>query len=190
MRTYYVFQAARSPNLRGFTDEPKGAALPPEDSPWTPVRQIAPDEEWDLDVSRAVVAAGILENGFFLWGPIDRPSESKPIIESDRVEGTAVYDPSGVQIGTIRRLLIEKVSGRVLYVDVTFGGFLGIGVHHLTIPWEKLSYDREIEGYSTDITEAQVQAAPTFYGDDEVWPDRKRQQEVHDYWHDIPRGPI
>jgi hypothetical protein len=28
------------------------------------------------------------------------------------------------------------VSGRVLYVDVTFGGFLGIGVHHRTIPWE------------------------------------------------------
>ena len=112
------------------------------------------------------------------------------MIESDRVEGTAVYDPQGTQVGTIKRLLIEKVSGRVLYVDVTFGGFLGLGVHHHTVPWDKLSYDTELEGYRTDVTEDQVQGAPAFYGDDRVWPDRKREQEMRDYWHDIPRGPI
>jgi hypothetical protein len=190
MRTYYVFQSANSSDLRGFTDEPTGDSLPAEDGPWTLVREIAPDEEWALDVSRAIVATGILENGFFLWGPVNRPTSSKPIVESDRVEGTAVYDPNGVQIGTIKRLLIEKVSGRVLYVDVTFGGFLGIGVHHHTIPWEKLSYDKELEGYRTDITENQVRRAPTFYGDDQIWPDRKREQEMRDYWHDLPRGPF
>lgn len=189
MRTYYMFQSANSPELRGFTDEPKGEMLPTEEGPWTLVRQVSPDEEWNLDVSRAVVASGILENGFYLWGPVMRPS-SKPIIESDRVEGTAVYEPNGTQIGTIKRLLIEKVSGRVLYVDVTFGGFLGFGVHHHTIPWEKLTYDKELEGYRTDITEAQLHGAPAFYGDEQIWPDRKRQQEIRDYWHDVPRGPI
>src|SRR5215211_4850717 len=61
---------------------------------------------------------------------------------------------------TIKRLLIEKVTGRVVYVDVTFGGFLGIGVHHQTIPWEKLRYDREFGGYRTDITAEQVRGAP------------------------------
>jgi len=190
VRTYYVFQAANSPNLRGFTDEPAGDMLPSEEGPWTLVRTIAPGEDWDLDVSRAVVAAGILENVFFLWGPVSRPASPKPIIESDRVEGTAVFDPYGTQIGIIKRLLIEKGSGRVLYVDVTFGGFLGIGVHHHTIPWEKLAYDTELEGYRTDITEAQVRGAPTFYGDEQVWPDRRREQEMREYWRDLPRGPI
>lgn len=190
MRTYFVFQSATAPGLRGFTDEPRGEALPPENGPWSVVQEVGPDEEWTLDVSRAVVAAGILENGFYLWGPVSQPVLAHPIIESDRVEGTAVFDQQGVQIGTIKRLLIEKVSGRVLYVDVTFGGFLGIGVHHHTVPWDKLSYDRELEGYRTDITEAQVRAAPAFYGDDEVWPDRQREREIRDYWHDFPRGPI
>ena len=37
----------------------------------------------------------------------------KPLIESDRVEGTTVYDPSGNNIGSIKRLMIEKISGRV-----------------------------------------------------------------------------
>jgi len=190
MRTYYVFQSATAPDLRGFAEEPGGKLLPPENGPWTLIQEVGPDDEWTLDVSRAVVAAGILENGFYLWGPVSQPALPHPIIESDRVEGTAVFDQPGVQIGTIKRLLIEKVSGRVLYVDVTFGGFLGIGVHHQTVPWDKLSYDKEFEGYRTDITEAQVRGAPTFYGDDEVWPDRQREREIRDYWHDFPRGPI
>jgi hypothetical protein len=112
------------------------------------------------------------------------------VVESDRVEGTAVFNQLGRQIGAIKRLLIEKVSGKVLYVDVSFGGFLGIGVHHRTIPWDKLSYAKDLEGYRTDISEEQVQRAPVFYGDDEVWPDRKREKELRDYWHDDPRGPF
>jgi hypothetical protein len=190
MRTYYVFQAQNSPALRGFTDTPEGEKLPADFGPWTLVRQIKPDEEWDLNISRAIVATGILENGFYLDGPISRPASPKPIIESDRVEGTAVLDADGNPIGTIRRLLIEKVSGKVLYVDVTFGGFLGIGVHHRTIPWEKLSYDREYSAYRTDITEEQVRGAPALYGDDELWPEQRREKDFHDYWRDPPRGPL
>ncbi|WP_173909456.1 PRC-barrel domain-containing protein [Microvirga ossetica] len=190
MRTYYIFQSKTAPELRGFAEGATGETLPSDQGPWVLARQIGPDDEWDLGISRAVVAAGIIENGFYLWGPINRAPSPHPVIESDRVEGTAVYDPQGTQVGTIKRLLIEKVSGRVLYVDVTFGGFLGLGVHHHTVPWDKLSYDTELEGYRTDVTEDQVQGAPAFYGDDRVWPDRKREQEMRDYWHDIPRGPI
>jgi hypothetical protein len=187
VRTYYVFQSGSSPHLRGFTDDATGSKLPASDGPWTLSQKAMPDEEWTFGISRAVVAAGILENGFYLWGPLNRPASSKPIIESDRVEGTAVFDPNGNQIGTIKRLLIEKVSGRVAYVDVTFGGFLGIGVHHHTIPWEKLVYDREYSGYRTDITEEQLKGAPTFYGEDQAWPDRSREKAAKDYWSDLPR---
>jgi hypothetical protein len=52
---------------------------------------------------------------------------SKPLIESDRVEGTTVYDPSGNNIGSINRFMIEKISGRVAYAVMSFGGFLGMG---------------------------------------------------------------
>jgi len=185
VRTYYVFQSASSPGLRGFTDEPRGDRLPPEQGPWTLKQTIGPDEEWTVDVSRAVVVAGILENGFYLWGPISRSGTPKPIIESDRVEGTAVYDRNNNQIGTIERLLIEKVSGRVLYVDVTFGGLFGVGTHHHTIPWDKLTYDPELEGYRTAITEEKLRGAPILYDENRSWPDRKREQEVQDYWREV-----
>ena len=45
MRTYYVFQAARSPDLRGFTYDPAGERLPAQYGPWTLVQEVGPDEE-------------------------------------------------------------------------------------------------------------------------------------------------
>jgi hypothetical protein len=165
MRTYYLFQAGISPDLRGFAHDPNAESLPAEYGPWTHVQQVGPDEAWPFDISRAVVATGIIDSGFYLWGPADRSAPQHPLIASDRVEGTAVYDRQSNRIGTIKRLLIEKVTGRVIHVDVTFGGFLGVGVHHRTIPWEMLTYDKEIEGYQTEITEAQLRDAPTFYDD-------------------------
>ncbi len=185
MRTYCLFQAASSPDLRGFTEEPAGANLPPDLGPWSLVKQIRPNQEWTPTISRAVVAAGIIENGFYLWGPAEQPAPHLTI-ESDRVEGTAVFNRECDQIGTIKRLLIEKVSGRVLFVDVTFGGFLGIGSQHVTIPWDKLTYDKELEGYRTDLTEAQIRGAATLYGDKGAVPDQTRQQEMSDYWNNAP----
>jgi hypothetical protein len=185
---YYVFHSATAPDLLGITADTDGAMLPASDGPWTLERQIDPHEPWPLDLNQSVVEFGIVENGFYLGGRIPQHASSKPVIESDRVEGTAVFDLQGHRIGAIRRLLIEKVSGRVVYVDLTFGGFLGIRVHHHTLPWEKLTYDTRLHGYRTDITEEQVQGAPVFYGDDEVWPDKKREQELWDYWRDLPRG--
>jgi hypothetical protein len=107
----------------------------------------------------------------------------KPLIESDRVEGTSVYDPSGKHLGSIKRLMIEKISGRVAYAVMSFGGFLGMGADEHTIPWNKLDYDTSLGGYRTGITEDQVRGAPTFYRDpDYDWSDRERERELHDYW--------
>jgi len=39
----------------------------------------------------------------------------KPLIESDRVEGTVVYDRAGNRIGSIKRLMIDKKTGQVAY---------------------------------------------------------------------------
>jgi PRC-barrel domain len=184
MTTYYEFRSEKDPELRGLTDDPAGEKLPADDRPWTLVRQVASEESWNLGFSKAASIAGVAENGFFLWDKkaFDKPPSSRSVIESDRVEGTAVYDPQGNHIGTIKRLIIEKVSGRVLYVDITFGGFLGLGTHHHTIPWEKLAYKPSLGGYSTDVTEEQVRGTPPLYGDAEVWPERRRDKGMQEYW--------
>ena len=111
----------------------------------------------------------------------------KPLIESDRVEGTAVYDPKGTKIGSIKRLMIDKVSGKVAYSVMSFGGFLGIGEEEHTVPWNKLTYDLGLGGFKTDITEEQLKGAPSFYRErDYDWTDRNRERELHDYYRSVP----
>jgi hypothetical protein len=53
----------------------------------------------------------------------------KPLIESDRMEGTVVYDRSDKRIGTVKRVMIDKISGRVAYAVMSFGGFFGVGAN-------------------------------------------------------------
>src|SRR5215208_3054173 len=89
----------------------------------------------------------------------------KALIESDRVEGTTVYDPRGNEIGSTKRLMIDKLSGRVAYAVMSFGGVLGMGTEEYAVPWGKLTYDTNLSGYRTDITSEQLQGAPAFSHD-------------------------
>ena len=178
MRTFYEFRSESEPELHGFTEDANGGTLPPDKGPWTLVGTITPDGPWARRATKAVVVAGIVENGFSLQY---EPASSNPIIESDRVEGTAVFDAAGRRIGEIKRLLIEKVSGHVLHAEMSFGGFLGLGTRQYRIPWSKLSYDTQLGGYRTDLTEEQVRGDPAFLGDEEVWPDRDRSEERDDW---------
>jgi hypothetical protein len=84
---------------------------------------------------------------------------SKAFIESDRVEGTAVHGPDGRSMGSVKRLIIEKLSGRVAYVVIALS--VDDDIPH-TVPWSKLRYDPAIRAYHTDVTEQQLRDAPAF----------------------------
>jgi hypothetical protein len=107
----------------------------------------------------------------------------KPLIESDRVEGTAVYGSDNSHIGTIKRLMIDKVSGQVAYAVMSFGGFAGLGEETYTIPWSKLDYETDLGGYKTDIAPDSLKAAPAFSHDEERdWSDREPERRLHQYY--------
>jgi hypothetical protein len=112
----------------------------------------------------------------------DTTSSAHPLIESNRVEETLVFSPQGKHVGTIHHLIIEKVSGRVVYAVMSFGGFLGIGSQQHTIPWEKLKYDIQLGGFRTDITPEELTGAPVVSEDEKDWRDRRREQDLHDHW--------
>ena len=79
--------------------------------------------------------------------------------------------------------MIEKVSGRVVYAVMSFGGFLGMGTEEHAVPWNKLTYDTNLGGFRTDITSEQLQGAPAFSRDSTYdWSDRRREQELHDHY--------
>ena len=93
---------------------------------------------------------------------IDVMAKPHQLIASDRVEGTAVRRPNGDMIGHIERLMIDKVTGKVSYAILSFGGFLGIGANLLPLPWGRLRYNTRFEAYELDIDDEELKRAPSF----------------------------
>ena len=92
--------------------------------------------------------------------------ESNDVISSDRVEGTDVYNPAGEKLGSIDDLMIDKVSGRVRYAVMEFGGFLGMGTDRYPIPWQLLKYDTTKDGYVVPLDEDRLSEAPKYSRDE------------------------
>lgn len=114
--------------------------------------------------------------------------ETAGLIGSDKVEGTAVYNADDQRIGSIERLMIEKVSGRISYAVLSFGGFLGMGQERYPLPWASLKYDESIGGYRLAITQDQLEGAPKYANDsDWAWTQRSR---VDDYYGALATGTI
>ena len=105
------------------------------------------------------------------------------LIGSDKVEGTAVYGADDEKIGSIERVMIDKVSGKVSYAVLGFGGFLGLGNEHYPLPWQSLKYDTSLGGYRTGITEDQLRGAPRYSNDNDWnWGDPAGNRAVNDYY--------
>ena len=110
-------------------------------------------------------------------------TQKHSLIASDRVEGTPVRRPNGEKIGTIQRLMIDKLSGNVAYAVLSFGGFIGIGQKHLPIPWARLKYDLGNGAYQLDLSDKELSQAPAYEGDEEFdWGDRSQEIEIHNYY--------
>lgn len=108
-------------------------------------------------------------------------NETAGLISSEKVEGTAVYDPNGTWLGSIRSVMINKVTGRVAYAVMSFGGFLGLGQKFFPVPWSQLRYEPSREGYVTSITEGQLSGAPD-YDAQRSWEDADWRDQLDRYY--------
>ena len=106
------------------------------------------------------------------------------LISSEDVEGTDVYGVDGKKIGEIDHLMIDKISGRVTYAVISFGGLLGLGHSHYPVPWAALKYEPKLGGYITGITEEKLKDAPAF--SDDAWSDLNWEAQVHKHYNAPP----
>ena len=99
--------------------------------------------------------------------------DSHLLIASDRIEGTEVRRPDGTKLGTIERLMIDKVSGRVAYAVLAFGGFFSLGEKHHAVTWDKLTYDPMLSAYELDLTDTELHDAAVREADAMDWGERR-----------------
>ncbi len=121
------------------------------------------NQEWTRDVDtfykgdvnpnvRRAAEAG-MRNSIISW----RTSELK---------GTNVKTPTGEKLGDVKELAIDS-NGRVSYVALSVGGFLGVGDKVVAVPWGSLNFS--MAGPESDkklitlaSTKEQLTGAPSF----------------------------
>ena len=92
----------------------------------------------------------------------DDTTSDRDLISADKVQGTPVYNHADERLGTVNSIYIDKRGGDVVYVAMSFGGFLGIGEKYHPLPWELLDYDTAIGGYRVDLDREDLIDAPSY----------------------------
>jgi hypothetical protein len=112
--------------------------------------------------------------------------ETNALIGSDKVDGTAVYGADQQKIGSVERVMIDKLSGKVAYAVISYGGFMGMGEDHYPTPWSNLKYDTNLGGYLVNLTKDQLEKAPS-YADENDWQwSRENDRRVYSYYRAEP----
>jgi sporulation protein YlmC with PRC-barrel domain len=89
-------------------------------------------------------------------------------VRSSKVVGLKVKNEKGEDLGTIDELVITG-NGKVVYVILAHGGFLGIGDNLIPIPWDTVKYDPEKEIAIVGIDKEILEKSPVFASKE--WPD-------------------
>ena len=79
--------------------------------------------------------------------------------------------------------MIDKITGRVEYAVMSFGGFLGIGESYHPLPWSVLTYHRKMGGYVVDVSRERLERAPRYTSTAMPdWSDRTYRSRIDEYW--------
>lgn len=91
------------------------------------------------------------------------------LVKSHEVINVTVKDMQERNLGKIEELVLNKQSGQVCYVVLSFGGILGLGDKFFALPWRLFNYDTDNECFVINIPKEKLEQAPGF--DKNNWPD-------------------
>lgn len=94
---------------------------------------------------------------------------SLQIVDANKVIGVDVQNTQGENLGSIETLMLDKFTGKVVYVVLSHGGFLGMGDKLFALPWSIFTYDPTDDCYTIPVDKEKLKNSPGF--DKDHWPD-------------------
>ena len=84
-----------------------------------------------------------------------------------------IVNSAGDDVGEVHDIVLDGQTGRVRYLAVTYGGFLGIGDKLFAVPYEAFQYqvdpnDADDHVFVLNVTKQQLEGAQGF--DQDNWP--------------------
>ena len=109
------------------------------------------------------------------------------IMDAATLDGDTVVNSSGEALGKIEAIMLDVSGGRIAYVVLSFGGFIGVGAKYFAVPWSAFTLDAGEKRFILDVSKDRLENAPGF--DKDHWPsmaDRTWAMEIHAYYDAAP----
>ncbi|MDP3560339.1 MAG: PRC-barrel domain-containing protein [Legionellaceae bacterium] len=108
---------------------------------------------------------------------------NRTVVNVNDVISLKVENNQGKDLGKIEAIMLHKVSGKVAYLVLTYGGFLGMGNKLFALPWDVFTYDATRDCLMISLSEEKLKNSPGF--DKANWPDMSDQawsNSIHTYY--------
>lgn len=91
------------------------------------------------------------------------------LLSAESITGDEVCNMQDEKLGKIQNIMLDMAEGKIRYVVLSAGGFLGMGDRLFAVPWQALTLDRENQRFMLDVDAERLKNAPGF--DKDQWPD-------------------
>jgi sporulation protein YlmC with PRC-barrel domain len=115
-------------------------------------------------------------------------STVRPINRAHNIIGMEVRNRNDERLGEVKDIVMDLQSGRVAYVALSVGGFLGIGEKLIAVPTSAIATSEHSDKYLVmDATRGEIVDAPSFAATN--WPDyRNPNFDQSPFWRPRAHG--
>lgn len=115
------------------------------------------------------------------------PKIANSIVSTAEVIDVSVKNKEKKDLGKIEEIILDKVSGNIRYVVLSFGGILGIGNKLFAVPWNAINYNVEENAFILDVEKEILKKAPGFEQDNPPnYADQKWGKSIYEYYQTKP----
>ncbi|HEV8511738.1 MAG TPA: PRC-barrel domain-containing protein [Cyclobacteriaceae bacterium] len=109
------------------------------------------------------------------------PNNPVKFLTASSIIGDKVINPQGEHLGTIKDIMIDLNGGKIEYVVIEFGGFLGLGEKYFALPYSLIKVDSKNESFLLDQSRDALINAPGL--DKNHWPETNTHLfDSSSYW--------
>ncbi len=103
-------------------------------------------------------------------------------LTASSIIGDVVYNSEDDKLGEIKDIMLNLHDGKIEYVVIQFGGFLGIGEKYFAIPFKVLKLDTSRHAFIFNQKKEVLESAPGF--DKDHWPETNSHTmaKYNSYW--------
>ena len=110
------------------------------------------------------------------------PNTPVKYLTASTIIGDKVYNNLNEKLGDVKDIMLNLEDGKIEYVVIEFGGFLGMGEKYFAVPFKALALDTGRHAFVLGQKREVLENAPGF--DKDHWPETNAHamQTTQRYW--------